>query len=396
MNRTRISNSKAFLVLLGISLLLTLLGAWAALRIESGGHILTGMNNSVPWGVALTLATFLLVAASGTLNLASLSSVFGREAYKPFASFSALLALSLLAGGLFTLMLDLGRPKDVFLVLNHFNAASVFSLNIVIYAVFFLLVGLYWLLTIFTPQGRGTRVFGFAAFVWRIILTTGSGCVFAVLAGRSALHSALLPPLFIALSLSLGLAVSVIALYKAGIASERPFAALCQEDTARGMGNLLAILVAVTFYMAATLHLVGLNSPPVRSFERFVLCSGGIFPVLLWGGFVTLGTLIPLILLLVPALRAWSLRLPAAAGCVVLGSFALMYTLIITPQVYPPEIFPGKIVEDVFYGTPATYEATALEWFVGLGGLGLAGLLSLFGMRVLPVLPNRFQPTSSQ
>ncbi|MDR0238868.1 MAG: polysulfide reductase NrfD [Deltaproteobacteria bacterium] len=387
MNQQRVSNTKGFLCMLGLSVLLFLLGIWAAWQIESGGHILTGMNNSVPWGFSLTLATFLLVAASGVLNVASLSSVFGKQDYKPLASFSCLLALALLAGGLFTLMLDLGRPGQVFLALTRFNWTSVFSINIVIYAVFFGLVGLYLLFTCFAPQSGGASVLGFVSFLWRLVMTTGSGCVFAVLAGRSAMHSALLLPLFIALSLSLGLAMYIISLHKAQFAAQRPFFATCTDELTGRMRTLLAVLVSITCYMVLALHLIGLNSPALREFERFALCTGGIFPTLLWGGFGLIGTAIPLILLLLPQFRACNCWLLAAAIGVTLGSLALMYVLVIAPQVYPVELFPGKIVTDAFYGQTASYSATALEWLVGLCGLGLAGIVMLLGIRIVPVLP---------
>jgi len=388
MNRRRVSTNKGFLLMLGASVLLAALGLWAALRIESGGHILTGMNNSVPWGFSLMLATFLLVAASGSLNVASIASVFGKQDYKPLASFSCLLALALLAGGLCILMLDLGRPEQVFLALTHFNRTSVFSINIVIYAVFFGLVGLYWLFTCFAPQSSGVGVLGFASFLWRLVMTTGSGCVFAVLAGRSAMHSALLPPLFIALSLSLGLAMYIISLYKAQCAAQRPFSAACTDELAGRLRTLLAVLVSITFYMVLALHLIGWNSPSLRDFERFTLCTGGVFPILLWGGFGLLGTAIPLALLLLPPFRTCKCRLPAAAIGVTLGSLALMYVLVIAPQVYPMDLFPGKVVTDAFYGQAAPYNSTVLEWLVGLCGLGLAGVIMLLGIRILPVLPD--------
>ena len=388
MNQQRISTTKGFLLMLGVSGLLLVLGVWAAWRIAHEGHVLTGISNSVPWGFSLTLATFLLVAASGALNVASVASVFGKQDYKPLASFSCLLALALLAGGLFSLMLDLGRPGQVFLALTRFNGTSVFSVNIVIYAVFFVVVGLYGLFTCFAPQGGGISMLGFAAFLWRLVMTTGSGCVFAVLVGRSAMHSALLPPLFIALSLSLGLAIYILSLYKAQFAAQRPFSAVCTDELAGRLRTLLAALVSITFYMVLALHLVGWNSPTLRDFERFALCTGDVFPALLWGGFGVLGTAIPLVLLLLPRLRACNCGLLAAAAGVTLGSLALMYVLVIAPQAYPAALFPGKIVTDAFYGQPASYSATALEWLVGLCGLGLAGVIMLLGIRVLPVLPD--------
>jgi molybdopterin-containing oxidoreductase family membrane subunit len=297
--------------------------------------------------------------------------------------------LALLAGGLFTLMLDLGRPDQVFLALTRFNWTSVFSINIAIYAVFFVLVGLYWLCACFAPQTGGVGVLGFAAFLWRLVMTTGSGCVFAVLAGRSAMHSALLPPLFIALSLSLGLAIYILALYKAQFAAQRSFSDVCTDELAGRMRTLLAVLVSITLYMVLALHLLGWNSPGLRDFERFVLCTGDVFPVLLWGGFGLLGTALPLALLLLPQCRTCACGLLAAAVGVTLGSLALMYVLVIAPQVYPVEVFPGKIAADAFYGEAASYSATALEWLVGLCGVGLAGVIVLLGIRLAPVLPTQ-------
>ncbi|MCK7580032.1 MAG: polysulfide reductase NrfD [Chromatiales bacterium] len=80
---------------------------------EVHGHVVTGMNNQVVWGLPHVFAIFMIVAASGVLNVASIGSVFGQPAYKPRAPLSGLLCLALLAGGLMVLMLDLGRPERI-------------------------------------------------------------------------------------------------------------------------------------------------------------------------------------------------------------------------------------------------------------------------------------------
>ncbi len=383
MNSSRIKGNMSFLAMLGFSATIVLAGIWAAWRVEHVGHILNGINNSVPWGFPLVLATFLIVAASGALNLASISSVFGKQEYKPLASFSCLLALAMLAGGLFSLMLDLGRPMEVLQALTLFNFTSVFSINIIIYTVFFVVVGIYWMFSTFSPHGGATKAFGFASFIWRLVMTTGTGSVFAVLAGRSAMHTALLPPLFIALSLSLGLAMSIVSLHKAQMAAQRDN--VCSGELVGKLRGLLATLVGVTFYMVLALHLIGISAPATREFERFVLVDGGGFPKAFWGGFVLLGTVMPLLLLKFMRSRAGLL---AAALCVVGGSLALVHVLVIAPQVFPADIFPGKIVDGAFYGKPAEYGASFMEWLVGACGIGLAGVIMLLGMRVFPVLPD--------
>ena len=49
----------------------------AAYHMEHSGHWVTGMSNQVVWGLPHVFAIFLIVAASGALNVASIGSVFG-------------------------------------------------------------------------------------------------------------------------------------------------------------------------------------------------------------------------------------------------------------------------------------------------------------------------------
>ena len=59
------------------------LGAAAYFYMEHNGHIVTGMDNQIVWGMPHVFAVFMIVAASGALNVASTASVFGKTAYKP-------------------------------------------------------------------------------------------------------------------------------------------------------------------------------------------------------------------------------------------------------------------------------------------------------------------------
>ena len=103
---------------------------FAFTTLEHEGHWITGMNNQVVWGVPHVFAIFLIVAASGILNIASISSVFGISAYKPLSRLSALLAIGLLVGGLMVLVMDLGRPDRLIVAMTTFNFISIFAWNI--------------------------------------------------------------------------------------------------------------------------------------------------------------------------------------------------------------------------------------------------------------------------
>ena len=116
-----VASTHRFWLLAALGGLVTLVGVAAAHFMESHGHIVTGMGNEVVWGTPHVFAVFMIVAASGVLNMASVGSVFGQPAYKARAKLSGLLSLALLAGGLMVLMLDLGRPERV-LVAAHGNS----------------------------------------------------------------------------------------------------------------------------------------------------------------------------------------------------------------------------------------------------------------------------------
>ena len=67
-------NSPGYWGLLGVLVLVVIAGLLSALQMEHYGHIVTGMNNHIVWGMPHVFAVFLIVAASGALNVPSPAS----------------------------------------------------------------------------------------------------------------------------------------------------------------------------------------------------------------------------------------------------------------------------------------------------------------------------------
>jgi Ni/Fe-hydrogenase subunit HybB-like protein len=373
-----------FWVLAAVGALVTAVGLGAAHTMEVHGHAITGMNNQIVWGLPHVFAIFMIVAASGVLNVASVGSVFGQAAYKPRAPLSGLLCLALLLGGLTVLMLDLGRPERMVVAATHYNFTSVFAWNVFLYSGMFAIVAVY----LWTLMNRRLNAYskpaGLAAFAWRIILTTGTGSIFAFLVARQAYGTALLAPLFIVMSLAWGLAVFLVvqtAMYAWNDLTLPP-------AIARRMRNLLGLFVVGVLYMVAVHHLTNAYFARQIAFERFILVDGGIYPLLFWAGYVVLGSAVPLVLIFHPRLGT-DRSLLAASLLVVAGAFALLYVFIIGGQAWPLEIFPGYAVESSFAdGQIGKYVPSLPELLLGLGGAGLAFLLTVVGVRVLEFLPQ--------
>lgn len=376
--------SLGFYALIGVLGALVLAGAGAAWYMEHHGHHVTGMSNRIVWGAPHVFAVFLIVAASGALNVASIASVFGRDLYKPLSRLSGLLALTLLAGGLAVLVLDLGRPDRMIVAMTHHNFKSIFAWNIFLYTGFFAVVALY-LWTMFERRmndyaGRA----GLLAFFWRLVLTTGTGSIFGFLVAREPYNSALLAPLFIVMSFSFGLAVFLLVLMTACRGSGRSLG----NAVLGRLRNLLGIFVSAVLYFVVVQHLTNLYIARHHEAERFILLDGGVYTALFWGGQVLVGGIVPLVLLFAPRLNRMRGALVVAAACVITGGFAQLYVIIVGGQAYPQMMFPDKVASSRFFdGVVAAYAPSLPEIALGAGGTALALAFTAIALKVLPFLP---------
>ena len=377
--------SGGFLALLGALGIVIFAGLAAAWTMEHYGHYVTGMSNRIVWGTPHVFAVFLIVAASGALNVASIASVFGREFYKPLARLSGLLAFTLLAGGLAVLVLDLGRPDRLIVAMTHYNFTSIFAWNIFLYTGFFAVVAIY-LWTMFERRmNRYSERAGLFAFLWRLVLTTGTGSIFGFLVAREAWNTALMAPLFIVMSFSFGLAVFVLVLMAACRGSGRALGDLMLTR----LGRLLGVFAAAVLYFVAVYHLTNLYVARQHDLERFILVDGGIYTALFWIGQVGIGGIVPLTLLFSPRARGSRGALVAAAVAVIAGGLAQLYVIIIGGQAWPQLMFPNKAVSStIFDGVVADYAPSLPEVALGAGGVALALALTAVALKVLPFLPQ--------
>ncbi|MGO4871540.1 MAG: NrfD/PsrC family molybdoenzyme membrane anchor subunit [Roseiarcus sp.] len=383
-------HSPLFRGLMTVHVIVVALGLGAALYMETYGHVVTGMTNQVVWGAPHVFAVFLIVAASGALNVASVSSVFNRLAYKPYARLSGILAISLLAGGLAVLVLDLGRPDRLVVAMTTYNFKSIFAWNIYLYTGFVVVVATY-LFSMMDRQASKSPVFGkvmgWIAFTWRLVLTTGTGSIFGFLVAREAYDAAMMAPLFIAASFLYGLAFTVLVLVTMSWETRE---SLMNEEMLGKFRGLLMIFAFAVLYFTLVLHLARLYGGAHRAAETFILRDGGIYTLIFWIGQIAIGTLAPIALLAFKRERATDRRsLTAACALFLVGGLAQMYVVIIGGQAYPLKLFPGMEVSSSFFdGAVALYQPSLPEVLLGLSGISLSMLIAALAMRLMPFLPR--------
>ena len=380
-----IDGGKPFYLLLGFIGFFVLAALGSAWYMEHNGHWVTGMNNQIVWGTPHVFAVFLIVAASGALNVASISSVFQKTAYKPLARLSGLLAIALLAGGLAILVLDLGRPDRLIVAMTYYNFKSIFAWNIILYIGFMGVVAIYLWMMMERKMNKFTRVAGFSAFIWRLILTTGTGSIFGFLVARQAYDTAILAPMFIIMSFAFGLAIFILVLLGIYKWSDRPLG----DSILFRLKNLLGVFIGAVLYFVLTYHLTNLYITENHGIEQFILMDGGVYTKLFWIVQILIGSLLPLALLYHPSTgksRGW---IGIASLLVIIGGLAQMYVIIIGGQAYPMEMFPGKEVVSSFAdGVIGSYTPSLPEIILGIGGVAVALAATFVGVRVLRFLPS--------
>jgi len=376
--------NRLFYTLVSLAGLVVLAGLYSVHMMEEHGHIITGMNNQIVWGIPHVFAIFMIVAASGVLNVSSIGSVFNKPAYKARAPLAGLLSIAMLGGGLTVLMLDLGRPDRLMVAATNFNPTSVFAWNIVLYSGMFGAVAVYLWTMMEARMKPWSKPAGFFVFIWRFVLTTGTGVIFSFLVARQAYGTAILPPMFIVISFAWGLAVFHIVQSAIYAWNDK----VLDDYVQKRMKNLLGVFVIAALYFVAAYHLTNLYFARQADFERFILSDGGIYPMVFWLGYVLIGNLLPLALIYLPGFGKSS-QVNLASLLIVLGGFSLLYVFIIGGQAFPLSIFPGFEVNSTFGdGAIGLYQPSTPEILLGLGGVAVAFLITAVGIRMLDFVPH--------
>ena len=379
---------KLFWFIFGLLGFLVLVGFASSHHMENEGHYVTGMTNQIVWGLPHIFAVLLIVISSGVLNIATLSSVFNKELYKPLAPLSSLLAIAFLIAGLAILVLDLGRPNRLIVAMTTYNFKSIFAWNIFLYTGFaVLLAGYIWTMLDHEVKkySRPLRMF---AFTWRIILTTGTASIFGFLVAREAYATAILAPLFIVMSLLYGVVVYYLLL----VIINKLHKTIIGPEVIENLKKLTVMFLFANLYFLFLYHLTNMYISKHLEFEIFILFNGGIYTAVFWLGQVLIGIILPLIFLLTNKICSY-FSLLISSIFVLFGSFMSMFVIIIAGQAYPLTIFPDHvIVESSFYDNVIhSYVPSIYELGLGIGGIALALIIVLIGLANLKFLPKIIQ-----
>jgi molybdopterin-containing oxidoreductase family membrane subunit len=358
-------------------------GLLATYLFYARGLHLTGMSNRVPWGISIVMAVFYIGLSAGSLVLSAMSALFGKKEFKPFSRIAALLAMLLLVGALLSIILDWGRPDRLFVPFLHFNFASMFSINGLLYSSY-IAICFFYLLAMFAEKEKWVGRIALIAVIWAVGVHSGTGAIFGFVP-RELFQSPLLPPSFIAAALSSGTALMIIVLQLLFRYTDRPF----DERYVRELSKLLSIFIIVVLYFVFIENSFRAYVPASREAEWYFL-FGGSHSMVFWLGLVGAGIFIPAAILFNPTTKNSIKMINVAAVFHVIGVLCERYIVVVPGQTHTADILPNMHVESVALdGAMVGYSISFLEVVQALGIAAMVAIAFVLGLRFFAMLPTK-------
>lgn len=323
-------------------LLLTLIGAGAVAMVMRlvGGLSVTELTSQVPWGAWVAFYIYFVGLSAGPAILSSL--VFGfRIRQAEGIGRSALLTAAVSLGvGLAFIGVDLGRLDRALNVMLFFHWTSPLAWAVRSYVVYLAIVVAQLVFAIRLQRGLGNdnrnrrtlKILSAIGLPLAIIGVLGAeGALFAVVSARSTWSGGLFPVILLASAVLAGCAVLIVIHYLAERASGR-------RPNEKLIGFMARILLAGLFVDAGlTMYEYGIPLLAADHHESSILevMMFGPYAWTFWGLQIGLGLVVPIVILMIPKLRASVGWTALAAACVVVGIMGVRFNIVVPPQITP-------------------------------------------------------------
>lgn len=381
---------------LGIRLWYVLLGLTCAFGLAAWiyelnkGLAATGMRDVVSWGMYIFTFAFFIGLSAGGLIMASSAEVFGIKALKPLSRVGVLSAAACVSVAAVMIIPDLGRPDRILNLFIHPNWTSPLIWDILIITVYFVfsvvdLAVLHEHAGAPTKLRKTARVLAYVGLPTAVLLHSVTAWIFGLQIARTWWNTALMAPLFVVSAILSGTAlVTLIAL-----SAERWGGFTLPADTRRWLRGFITVALFVDLFFVACDYITVLwgNVPADRSALNLVL-PGGPWAWLFWVEWVA-GGVIPLALLLVPAVRRLPGALGAAAVFAIVGVYAFRVELVVIGFINPLTQYPPGNALGTYNPTTTSFELigrytpTWVEYGIVLGLVALFAAIVTVGYQQL-------------
>lgn len=348
----------------------------------SQGLGVTGLSNTVSWGMYIIAFMFLVGVSAGGLIVVAGSELVGSRRFESLNRLAVICSATAVAAAALSILPDIGRPQLIWKMVVQGNPTSPLIWDMLVITAYLTIAAIdLWILTRPEPRHRAIRIMAMITLPVAVLVHSVTAWIFGLMVARPWWNTALLAPLFISSALVSGTAlVLVVTRLATRFTTFRPPANVLPD-----LGRLLAWFVAVDGFLLGAEILTAYTSREPDHLNQLNIVLFGRLAPLFWSE-IALGLVLPFAVFASARLRARPAWLVGASVLALLGVF-LKRINILLPGMFEPLVglapgIPGGRPGQAFR-PDQIYIPTWVEWGVLLGIASFAAALVTLGVRRL-------------
>jgi dimethyl sulfoxide reductase membrane subunit len=290
----------------------------------------TGLSNTITWGMYIVAFMFLVGISAGGLIVVAGAELVGSERFEHVNRLAVVCSIAAVATAAGAILPDLGRPQQAWkmVVQPHLTSPLVWDMGVL---TVYLVIGLIdlWILTRVPVPPKALRIMAIVSLPVAILVHSVTAWIFGLLVARPFWNTPLLAPLFISSALVSGTALVLAT----GWVVERVTSFRVTPSVYNGLRRLLLWFVAADAFLLFTeVMTTYVSGDPEHRSQLDILLTGRLAPVF-WSE-VVIGVAVPIVLLLSRLGRRPTTMLVASV-LLLLGVFAKRINILFAAEFEP-------------------------------------------------------------
>jgi Ni/Fe-hydrogenase subunit HybB-like protein len=288
-------------------------------------NIIYNVEHEMPLGIPIAAYFYLTGLSAGSFIISTLAYGFGMVKFKPLGKIGVILATLLLIIAPMILLIDLEQPLRFWHLIIYLRITSpitwgtflltLYPMNCVVYGYF-----------MFKGDMKRTKIFGLIGIPLALLVHGYTGFILALGKARVLWNTAIMPPIFLVSAMVSGLAMMILVVIIKDFIIQRGKEP--NRDLIYALGKFLVASIALDLILIG-IDLSVLLTSSTEAYKAALMLLNGQFSFLFLGVELTLGAIVPLLLLLSPLTKHWIPGLALASMLVMIGIFAMRCIMVI-------------------------------------------------------------------
>jgi Ni/Fe-hydrogenase subunit HybB-like protein len=383
----------------GLVGVLLVIGITAAIMVFWNGLVITNMNDTVPWGLWITIDLSAIALGAGAFTLSAVVYIFGVKRFRPIVRLAVFVGFIGYTSALLTLVMDIGRPDRFWHPWAYWNIHSVLweiTWCITIYLTIMLLEFLPviaearffdrwpWFRKVAYTLHKAAPALAVIGLLISLLHQSSLGATYGIVKARPIWFKPSMPIMFILSAIAVGPAVTMaMAFVMEWISGKKTIDHEILFTIARFSGIALLVYGYLKFWDTMSVLYYGGSASVMEALA--LLQTSTPYNFAFWVIEILLGIVVPAIFFLAPRFNRRPLYLVLGAMLATMGIIVNRWNVTVSGLTVPMDYSPGT----QYLSPVGSYFPNLPEWGIAAGIIGYALLMLTLGALFLPLFNKK-------